>query len=137
MAKKKYKTLGKLKQEAQKAFNKFIRSRDSDNGFFTCISCGLNKTVDQMDAGHFYPVKGYDGLRYNEDNVHGECKGCNGWDQMHLLHYQPNLIEKVGEYNWMRLIEKAKEYKKDGYKFTRFELEEIKKEYTAKVKEVL
>ncbi len=66
---KKHKTLGKLKQEAQKAFNKYIRLRDSGAGFFTCISCGMTKSTDEMDAGHFYPVQGYDGLRFNEDNV--------------------------------------------------------------------
>ena len=73
MAKKKKKTVAKLKQELQKIFNKYIRLRDLDGYYFTCLACGETKPKEVMNAGHFYAVKGYDSLRFNEDNVNGEC----------------------------------------------------------------
>ena len=66
MAKKK-KTLPKLKFDLQKIFNKFIRLRDAEGDYFTCIACGETKPKEVTNAGHFYAVKGYDSMRFNED----------------------------------------------------------------------
>ncbi len=126
---KRKKTLAELKRVAQKVFNKFIRERDSEDGWFTCISCGRVKKTDQMDAGHFYPVKGYDGLRFDENNVHGECKSCNGFDQMHVLGDSKSLQKKLGKMGFAKLEDRAARYKMFGYKFTRMELQEIIDKY--------
>ncbi len=40
--------------------------------------------VDQMNAGHYVPVKGGSALRFNEYNVNGECIRCNGFDEFHF-----------------------------------------------------
>ena len=73
----KSKSLPKLKADLQKVFNQFIRLRDQDK---PCISCGQ---VKLLQAGHYYPVQGYEGLRFDEFNVHGECAGCNCFNQAH------------------------------------------------------
>lgn len=130
---KKRKTLAKLKAELQPLFNKFIRQRDSQDGWFTCISCGKDKKTDQMDAGHFYPVKGYDSLRFNEDNCHGECKGCNGFDPMHLLGYVKNLEHKIGLSRLCDLSDMSQDYRKNGHKWSRPDLEEMIIEYKSKI----
>lgn len=83
--KKNTKSLPKLKAKLQEIFNEYIRLRDKDR---PCISCGEIKT---LQAGHYWAVGGYDGLRFDEDNVHGECAGCNGFDDMHLIGYRDNL----------------------------------------------
>ena len=119
---RKAKTTSKLVQDLQKHFNKFIRQRDKD---LPCISCGEFK---ELQAGHFFAVKGYSGLRFDEDNVHGECAGCNCYNESHLIHYQDNLIKKIGEDRVNALKERAKEYKLNGIKWQRYELlEQIEK----------
>jgi hypothetical protein len=118
-------TIPKLTAKAQKIFNAYIRLRDSDNGYFTCISCGQTKEVSQMDAGHYVPVKGSSALRFDEYNVNGECKACNGFDQFHLIGYRRNLIDKVGERKVMELEHQHRLIKK----WSRTELNEIIERY--------
>lgn len=132
MSKKtKKKTLAKLKQEVQKLVNKVVRERDKGK---PCVSCGQLKT---LQAGHYYPVSGYDGLRFDLDNIHGECAGCNCFDHAHLIHYTENIPDRIGEERLKDLHEKAKDYKMNGYRWTRAELEEIKKEMNQKLLEYL
>jgi hypothetical protein len=118
-------TIPKLTAKAQKVFNAYIRKRDSEDGYFTCISCGQVKGVESMDAGHYVPVKGSSALRFDEYNVHGECKGCNGFDQFHLIGYRRNLIDKVGERKVMELEMQHRLIKK----WSRTELNEIIERY--------
>lgn len=119
-------TIPKLTAKAQKVFNAYIRKRDSQDGYFTCISCGQTKTTDLMDAGHYVPVKGSSALRFDEYNVNGECKSCNGFDQFHLIGYRRNLIDKVGERKVMELEMQHRLIKR----WTRTELNEIIERYS-------
>lgn len=118
-------TIPKLTAKAQKVFNAYIRQRDSQDGYFTCISCGQTKTTDLMDAGHYVPVKGSSALRFDEYNVNGECKSCNGFDQFHLIGYRRNLIDKVGERKVMELEMQHRLIKR----WSRTELNEIIEKY--------
>lgn len=118
-------TIPKLTAKAQKVFNKYIRERDSQDGYFTCISCGRTLTTDQMDAGHFAPVKGGSALRFDEYNVNGECKKCNGFDEFHLIGYRRGIIEKYGEGVLLHLEQNARLVKK----WSRSELNEIIEKY--------
>ena len=124
-------TLPKLKAKCQLVFNEYIRLRDKD---MPCISCSQPKPYKQ--AGHFYPVQGFDGLRFNEDNCHGECPGCNGFDDMHLLKYKDNLIERIGYMKFKILTYKAEDYKKNGYRWSRSEILELTEHYKQKIKEL-
>ena len=65
---KKKKTLPKLKKECQVVFNAFIRERDKD---LPCISCGRKLG---LQAGHYYPTQGYDGLRFDSFMEHYKDK---------------------------------------------------------------
>ena len=125
---KKTKTIGKLKKELQPIFNEHIRLRDDGR---PCISCG---SYSKLQAGHFFAVGGYDGLRFNEDNVHGECSRCNCWDESHLITYADNLKIKIGEMDYNDLKQAAADYKMNGYKFSRGELLELIEIYKEKVR---
>ena len=114
-------TIPKLTAKAQKVFNAYIRQRDSEDGYFTCISCGQVKAIDLMDAGHYVPVKGSSALRFDEYNVNGECKRCNGFDQFHLIGYRRNLIDKVGE----RKVKELEQQHRLIKKWSRYELQAI------------
>ena len=124
-------TLPKLKAKCQLVFNEYIRLRDKDK---VCISCGQPKPYKQ--AGHFYPVKQYDGLRFNEDNCHGECPYCNGFDDMHLLTYQKNLKMRIGLTRYIELKLEAEEYKRNGYKWSRSEILDLIEYYKQKIKDI-
>ena len=118
-------TLPKLTAKAQHIFNRYIRTRDNQEGFFTCISCGQVKGHEVMDAGHYVPVKNGSALRFNEYNVNGECKGCNGFDQFHLIGYRKNLIDKIG----LDMVEWLEANARVTKKWSRSELEEIIEKY--------
>jgi len=125
----------KLTQDAQKAFNAYIRTRDGKK----CISCGFepysNNKGDlverQFHAGHFKSQGGNSALRFDENNVHAQCSICNNHLSGNLIKYKENLIQKIGIEEVTRL-ETAKEPKR----FTIEELKEIKTTYTAKRKEL-
>lgn len=128
--KKKSVSLPKLKNKLQDIFNEFIRLRDAGQ---PCISCGEIKI---LQAGHYFAVKGHDSLRFDEDNVHGECAGCNCFDESHLIGYGVHLRAKIGEERYNALCERAAEYKRNGYKWSRSELLEKIEYYQQKVKEL-
>jgi hypothetical protein len=112
--------LPRLKKTAQRVFNKWIRERDKD---LPCISCQGN--CGDWDAGHFWNQGSNGALRYNEDNVHKQGRGCNRFKHGNLLEYRINLIKKIGEdrVKWLD------EHHKDIKKWTRQELEEIIQKY--------
>jgi hypothetical protein len=126
----KKKTLPKLKADCQKIFNEYIRLRDSGN---PCISCG---GFGEMQAGHYYAVSGYDGLRFDEDNVFCECVRCNCFDESHLIGYGSNLINRIGIERYKALQERAILYKKFGKKWSRTEIDELIKIYKEKLKQL-
>jgi len=71
----------------QKAFNEYIRWRDCLNYLRThpeinklgciCISCGLFKTFEDLEAGHYFTVGSAPSLRFNDKNVNAQCTACN------------------------------------------------------------
>jgi hypothetical protein len=121
MKKKTTTTIPKLTAKAQKVFNAYIRQRDSEGGYFTCISCGEDKPVEQMNAGHFVPVKNSNFLRFHEWNVNGECIRCNCFDEFHVNRYRKNLIDKIG----LDAVEWLEENERKVHKMTRTDLETI------------
>ena len=75
-------------------FHAYVRDRDQlPNGKWKCICC--NKEVDKVVAGHYLPAKFYSWLKFDKDNVHAQCYGCNikngSW-----LQYRVGLIKKIG-----------------------------------------
>ena len=95
MAKRKKLTLAKLKVKAQGIFNAWIRNRDIlEDGTYICISCG--KKTTKPNAGHYFPVKGYQHIRYDEHNVNVQCISCNGFLEGATIGYRRGLIRKIG-----------------------------------------
>lgn len=124
----KKKTLPQLKKIADRYFNKYIRLRDEGK---PCISCG---EIKQLEAGHYYAKKGYDGLRYDEMNVNGECHYCNCFDQSHLIGYGENLVIKFGSISYSVLKGMAAEYKKSCFKWYKSDVIKIIETYKKKCK---
>lgn len=95
-------------------FSLMVRKRDVEN-WGTCISCGRPITMENCDAGHFMPARdcGRD-LLFDPLNVNAECKGCNGFDETHLLGYAENLDIRYGEGTAKSLRERRDAYKLGG-----------------------
>lgn len=123
--KKKLTPVPVLLKKAEKIMNAFVRRRDSEEGFFTCISCAKTLPVVQMNAGHYVPVGKSSFLRFHEDNNNGECQGCNCFDSSHLIGYRKNLVKKIG----LERVEWLEDNRHAPKKWSRFELEEIIKMY--------
>lgn len=134
----KKKSIATLKGELQKVFNTFIRLRDTkyDKGtaYFICISCNQPKGLDQMNAGHFWPVGGHEAVRYDEDNVHGQCIYCNNFASNGevTLKYAANLIKKIGH----RKFEDLSLRRFNKSKLMHFEIELLIQHYEDKIKQL-
>jgi len=129
-------SLPDLKAKCQSLFNEYIRLRDlAGCDHFKCISCGQIKHKRYIQAGHFYNVGQYDGLRFDEDNCHGQCNYCNTFLHGNLIEYRDNLCDKIGLERFESLKLRAGYYKRNGHKFARFELIEKIAELKEKIKE--
>ena len=86
-----------------KAFSEFIRLRDSDeNGICMCFTCGLPRHWKQMDAGHGIPRQ-HKATKFNEQNNHAQCKGCNGFEGGRREIYKVMMDEKYGQGTWAKM----------------------------------
>lgn len=120
------KSLPSLIAKATKHFNKFIRERDKGK---PCISCGKYTT---LQAGHFYSGGHYSGLRFNPDNVWGQCLRCNYYLSGDLSNYRKNLIARIGIERVEKLDNLAAAYKRTPFKWDRFSIISIITEYQNK-----
>ena len=107
------KSVSQLKAIAVRHFHKFIRTRDKD---LPCISCGR---YTKLQAGHFYSAGNHPSVRFNEDNVHGQCIQCNHFLSANLLPYRANLIKKIGQERVDKITLNVEMSKKFGFKWSR------------------
>lgn len=114
-----------LKLKAQKLFNAFIRERDQYRG---CISCGSG---NEIQAGHYHSAGQNNHLRFNEDNVHSQCKRCNYFLHGNQAKYRIGLIEKIGIERVEKLDLLASD--KRPHKTERFFLIEVIEKYKSKL----
>ena len=84
----------------QKVFNTYIRTRDKDKN---CISCN-KKLVGKYDAGHFFSVGAYPNLRFNENNVFGQCVHCNRDKHGNVKEYDLRLQNILSKDNYNQLL---------------------------------
>lgn len=117
--KEKLKTRSEHLNELQRVFNKWIRERDKDE---PCISCGKPNGGEQ--AGHYRSVGSSPELRFNEDNVHGQCVYCNKHLHANLIFYRKNLIKKIG----IKAVEEL-ERNHEPLKLSVDEIKKLKKKY--------
>jgi hypothetical protein len=77
---------GYWKRQADKWFSEFIRLRDSDErGRVKCVTCSHTNHWRQLQNGHWI-TRGHEATRYDEQNCHTQCRGCNYNGGQHLKH---------------------------------------------------
>ena len=121
-------TLSDWLKIAQSHFNEYIRLRDKES---FCISCGKELRKGNTDAGHYMSSGGHYNVRFNEDNVHGQCsRPCNKDKSGDLINYRKGLIERIG----LERLEHLESIANETRKFTIPEVKEIIETYKQKVK---
>lgn len=126
-AKYKGRSIDWLEDKLQDLVNTKVRKRDSSGGYFICISCDELKPISQMNAGHYYPKEPlqYRAVKFDLDNINGQCVRCNKYLSGNLIPYRANLLLKIGEQRLKQLEMKAQ---LNNFKFTRdFLIQQIEK----------
>ena len=115
-----------------KIFSEFIRLRDSDkNGYGKCITCGKIIFWKDGDAGHAIN-RAHMSTRFDEMNVHLQCRYCNRFREGEIVEYTQALVRKYGQSRLDILLAK----KHLTNKLTNFEGEVFIKYYREKVKKL-
>nr|WP_260679713.1 recombination protein NinG [Pseudomonas mendocina] len=126
--KQKVKRRSEYMQEAQDAFNAWIRQRDAGQ---PCISCGTTADV-QYCAGHYRTVGACPELRFEPLNVHRQCnKNCNLERSGNIVEYRIRLVKKIGA-DAVAWLEGPHEPKK----YTIEDLQQIKAHYRALLRDL-
>lgn len=125
--KEKLKTHSEWLNDLQKVFNTYIRLRDKGK---PCISCGCS-LVGKFDAGHYFTVGAYPNIRFNEDNVHGQCVHCNQHKHGNTTEYSLSLPMRIGIERYEHLLQ----IRNEPLKLTIEEIKEKIKYYKLKIKE--
>ena len=83
-SKPKNKTSAQLKQECYRAIQKLARiAAADDQGYCSCVSCGVTKHYKDMQGGHFIPKGNSSYWALEIENIHPQCAGCNMWGMRH------------------------------------------------------
>jgi len=130
--KKENKSLGYLIKNTVNICHEYIRLRDRGKN---CISCNEPYRSD-FDAGHFYPGNKHSSLKFDETNIHAQCRGCNRFNEGNESKYRIGLIHRFSKGYVDLLDSKALLEKKQGFKWDRFKLEKIRDYYKEKLKKL-
>lgn len=126
------KGLTTLLQGVKIACHTYIRERDKGK---PCISCGTPYKSD-FDAGHYYSGGKFSQLKFNEDNIHGQCIRCNRMNEGNFDEYTVNLPGRIGKERFEELNRLAEQSKREVFKWDREELKKIRDYYKRKLKEL-
>nr|WP_255749360.1 recombination protein NinG [Gramella crocea] len=112
--------------------HEYIRKRDEGK---CCISCGTPWKSD-FDAGHYYKAELFSSLKFNENNIHGQCVRCNRMLEGNVNMYEMNLPYRIGKEKFELLQQKARNDKKQVFKWDREKLRELRTYYRTKLKDL-
>lgn len=110
-------------------FSQYIRRRDTSDGFGRCITCGTIIHYDTCDAGH-YISRAYFGTRWNELNVHAQCRSCNRYLDGNGKIYRQILIKRYG----LSAVETMERRRHDVVHLNESGIDELIKHYQQKIK---
>jgi hypothetical protein len=131
---RKHASVRAVKAKLDRVFSEYIRrraARVNPNGYIACCSCGQVCHWKDMDAGHFVNRR-HNAVRYDERNVHPQCRRCNRYDEGNPAGYALFLISKYRP----GVLEDLRRLGKTVKRFTVTELEGILTEYKVKLKEL-
>lgn len=114
-------SLSKMIEYTEKKVHEYVRDRDKGK---PCISCARNWD-STFQAGHRYDKKQHHGIRFDLDNIHGQCAQCNQYLGGNYNSYELMLPNRIGKERVDALRKRADICKKVPHTYTRHELREI------------
>ena len=109
-------------------FSQYIRRKDAVNDIATCVTCGKKDHYKKLQCGHFMSRRHYN-TRWDEDNCHVQCAGCNVFRAGEIYLYTKYLCSKFDNNFPDMLYEKSN----ITVKFADIDLIELIDYYTEKV----
>ncbi|MGH1470143.1 MAG: recombination protein NinG [Cellvibrionaceae bacterium] len=123
-----------LRAKCLEALQLLVRVKAAnDNGYCKCVTCGIEKPWNEMDGGHFIPKGSSSYLALVEENVHPQCKGCNGFGMKHgsaAQEYTLWMIKTYGKDEVDRMLAD----KRNIIKIYKKEYEEMLKDFNEQIK---
>ena len=127
----KTKPIGKVVDQAATLLQKLERMKAADQyGMASCVTCGKKQHWKEMDGGH-YISRTYSKYKLYEENVHVQCKACNRFSNRSIDNYFHFMVDTYG-YDHVKLMTDTK---REIVKWNRVELEDIVKDFKARIKE--
>jgi len=77
-------------------FSIYIRRKDSINEIARCVTCDKKAHWSKLQCGHWASRKHYS-TRWDEDNCHVQCAGCNVFRAGEIYLYTKYLCTKYGD----------------------------------------
>jgi hypothetical protein len=74
-------------------FSQYIRRKDAVNDIAICVTCGKKDHWSKLQNGHFMSRRHYN-TRWDEDNCHVQCSGCNVFKAGEIYLYNKYLCTK-------------------------------------------
>jgi len=128
--KKENDSLEYLKTNVKNICHTYIKERDKGK---PCVSCGQSWNKDHQ-AGHWKKAELYSSLKYNEFNIHNQCKGCNLYNDGNVQKYSDRIHLRITRKQKADLEKLAEN--KSFHKWDRQELKEIRGYYKEKLKQL-
>ena len=119
-------------EQTKKAVHEYIRLRDKGKPCITCPSL----LFSDYDAGHYYHGTKSNALRFDFDNIHGQCKRCNQRNYGMFETYTLTLPKRIGETRFNALKANYNLSQKYIHKWSREELKDIRTEARLRIKEL-
>ena len=114
-----------LVKKLDKVFSIYIRTRHAKENLVQCVTCGTRKHWKEVDAGHFVSRRHYS-TRWHQQNVHAQCKSCNGFHGGQNYIMGKYIDKTYGEGTADELITMSRQIKK----FSNQDLEDLIKQYS-------
>ena len=124
---------GKLRKKALELAQKLARLEGADdNGYCTCVTCGVVDHYKCFDGGHFISKGSSSRWSLDDRNIWPQCKGCNGFgmkDGTAQITYTIYMQEKYG----VDFVDEMLATKKDLFKISTAEYRDLISDYTQRI----
>lgn len=111
------------------AFSKYVRARDTKDGWGRCCSCGAMKLYAEGDCGHFINRR-HMSTRWHDKNSHFQCASCNRFQEGNAAGYSLFMIDKYGR----EMVEYLMSLSRETARFTDIEGELLLKDFRQRLK---
>lgn len=123
-----------LRTKCLDALQKLARLKAADDqGYCECWSCGIVAPWNEMDGGHFIPKGSSSRWALVEENVHPQCRGCNGFGMRFGSAAQQYTI-KMQEYYGHDMVQHMIATKGEAVKYYKRDYEEMLADWNAQIR---